>query len=79
MNYQLVIQFEAESLDDFDHLVALEEKIESLVGDSADVDGHDFGSGTGNIFIITKEPKNTFQHLKPFFERSERLDSIRVG
>jgi len=53
MNYQLGLQFAANSMADFDRLVALETKLmESLDGVGV-VDGHDFGSGTFNIFVLT--------------------------
>jgi len=59
MNYQLVLRFVANSMADFDLLVALETKlIEGL--DGAGVDGHDFGSGAFNIFIVTNKPTTTF-------------------
>ena len=53
MDYQLVLQFRGDSLGEFDAMVALEDELIERLGDSADVDGHDFGSGTGNIFIFT--------------------------
>jgi hypothetical protein len=58
MKYQLVIQLAAESLDDFDNLVVLEETIRTKLELSSNtlVDGHDFGLGEFNIFIHTDEP-----------------------
>jgi hypothetical protein len=32
----------------------------SLVGETAEMDGHDFGSGEMNIFILTDDPVATF-------------------
>lgn len=59
MKYQLVLQFAAESLEDYDRLIALEDRlIEEL--DVANVDGHDFGSGTFNVFILTDDPTTVF-------------------
>jgi hypothetical protein len=60
MKYQLVLQFAADSLEDFDRLVALENSLIDELDDIADVDGHDFGSGTFNIFILTGDPTTVF-------------------
>ena len=64
MKYQLVIQFVGESEDDFDHLIQLEDELEELLSDESEVDGHDFGSGEMNIFILTNEPNGTFEQVK---------------
>jgi hypothetical protein len=61
MDYQLVLQFAANSpMADFDRLVSLETKLMETLDDGAVVDGHDFGSGKFNIFVLTKEPTTTF-------------------
>ena len=61
MRYQLVIQFEAIYLSDFDDLMRFEEALRNAIGDSATVDGHDFGSGELNIFVLTDHPESTCQ------------------
>jgi len=43
MKYQLVLQFAAASTEDFDRLVALEDRLIGELDDLATVDGHDFG------------------------------------
>ncbi len=60
MRYQLVLQFDANSLGDFDQLVILEDKLIEKLGSVATVDGHDFGSGEFNIFVLTDEPTAAF-------------------
>ena len=60
MKYQVVLQFAADSMEDFDRLVALEDLLIEALGDLATVDGHDFGSGQFNIFILTDEPDASF-------------------
>jgi hypothetical protein len=60
MKYQLVLQFGAESPEDFDPLVGLEDKLIEELGDVATVDGHDFGSGEFNIFVLTDDPVTVF-------------------
>ena len=60
MKYQLVLQFAADSTEDFDCLVALEDRLIEELGDVATVDGHDFGSGAFNIFVLTDDPATVF-------------------
>jgi hypothetical protein len=60
MKYRLVLQFLVNSIADFDRLVALETKLIEELDLSGVVDGHDFGSGKFNIFVLTNEPATTF-------------------
>jgi hypothetical protein len=48
MKYQLVLQFRAESMMDFDELVVLEDLLIENLPPHSEVDGHDFGSGEFN-------------------------------
>jgi len=61
MDYQLVLQFRGDSLADYDAMVALENELIDELGDPADVDAHDVGSGEVNIFIIRTDPARTFR------------------
>ena len=47
-------------MEDFDRLVALEDRLIEKLGDVVAVDGHDFGSGEFNIFILTDDPATVF-------------------
>jgi hypothetical protein len=60
MKYQLVLQFAADSTEDFDRLVALEDKLIEELDDVATIDGHDFGSGEFNIFVLSDDPATVF-------------------
>ena len=61
MKAQLVLQFKTgEDLDSFDRLIRFEEELIALIGKTAEVDGHDSGSGEMNIFILTEDPIATF-------------------
>src|SRR5438093_4411286 len=73
------VQFRGDSLDDFDAMVALEEELIEQLGDSADVDGHDVGSGETNIFIFTSDPAATFRRARPVLERRQQLQSVTVA
>ena len=72
MKYQLVLQFPGESLDDFDQLIKLEDNIAAILQQQADVDGHDFGSGEANIFILTNEPATVFERLVSLLETTSK-------
>ena len=64
--FQLVLQFDCESLEAFDAIVQIEEELISLLGESADIDGHDFGSEEANIFIHTLDPTESFRRCHTF-------------
>ena len=79
MDYQLVLQFRGDSLADYDAMVALENELIAELGDSADVDGHDVGSGEVNIFIITTDPARTFRQSRVVLERNRRLGAVMAA
>ena len=64
MKYQLVLQFDAPNIQDFDFLIEIENRLESALGNLHEVDGHDFGSGEMNIFIHTNDPESAFELIK---------------
>jgi hypothetical protein len=65
LKFQLVLQLPGTTQQEFDVLVDLEESLaNALDGTSHEVDGHDFGSGTGNIFIHTNDPMRAFDLAK---------------
>lgn len=78
VNYVLVLQFSGKGLEDFEGLVELEDRLEASLGDQFDIDGHDFGSGEGNIFIFTDAPEKSFNAIKPELT-FEELKAIRVA
>jgi hypothetical protein len=55
-----VLQKAANSIDDFEDIISFEDALIGLLSGKADVDGHDFGSGEANIFIITSKPISTY-------------------
>lgn len=64
MKYQLVIQWPASSIGDYDALVAIEDTLIDNLNDGSKVDGHDAGSGEMNIFTHTDDPRSTFAAVK---------------
>ena len=47
-------------MEDFDRLVALENRLIEELDHASMVDGHDFGLGKFNIFILTDDPASVF-------------------
>ena len=78
VQYQLVLQWPAASVEDYDEMVEIEEfLIENL--DHGDVDGHDAGQGEMNIFILTDDPDATFAAVKKLFEKRRAWIDIRIA
>lgn len=75
--FQLVLQFAATDISDFDTLVAFEERLIQHLRPSATVDGHDFGCGEFNIFILTNDPVSSFERSEEV-RRSELPDYVPV-
>jgi len=64
MKHQLVFQFDGL---DFDTLISVEDALIKGLHSSADVDGHDIGSGQSNIFIFTEDPVGTLHKAREIF------------
>jgi len=79
MRYQLVLQFRGDSLADYDQMIALEDRLIEDLGHSADVDGHDCGSGETNIFISTSDPPATFWRVQQTLKQEGRLDAVTAA
>lgn len=78
MPYQLVLQFAATSLDDYDRLIQLEDGLIEELGPDL-VDGHDFGSGEFNIFIITDDVHGMFKRAQPIVNAHPYARSMTAG
>ena len=79
MIFQLVIQARGNALDDYDLLLAFEEKLSSAIGALGEVDGHDAGSGETNIFIMTDDPKATFAKAVPVLQNFDLIGLVRAA
>ena len=79
MKYQLVLQFRGDTLADYDAMIALEDRLIEDLGRSADVDGHDCGSGEVNIFIHTNNPAATFQRVAQTLREIDRLSDVTAA
>ena len=69
MQYQLVLQFGADAISNYDALIAIESQLIAALGEAA-MDGHDMGSGEANIFLSTSDPQTTFRQIAPLLERT---------
>lgn len=79
MEYQLVLQLPASSIEDYDRMIAVEEAlIEGLAG-LADVDGHDAGQGEVNIFILTDDPRQVFERIRLLPGARDIVRDLRVA
>jgi hypothetical protein len=79
MKYQLVIQFSGGSTTEFDELIGLEDSLTACITGDARVDGHDFGSGEFNIFVLTNDPNSTFRQIQTHISAQRYRASMRAG
>jgi hypothetical protein len=66
VKYQLVLQWPASSIKDYDVLIEIENVLIKNLTKPVEVDGHDAGTGEVNIFIHTDDPKRTFDEARTF-------------
>lgn len=79
MRYQVVVQFRATSPEDFNWLVGFEQTLLGGLGRSAVVDGHDFGSGEFNVFILTDDPTGAFERIRKVSTDECGQEQMRVA
>lgn len=79
MKYQLVLQFQAESLQEFDELVVLENLLIEKPPFGSEVDGHDFGSGEFNIFLLTNQPEETFYDARKTIQYKHPPQNLKAA
>ena len=64
MQFQVVVQFSAAGIETFDAFVEIEEALMQALEPEHVVDGHDFGSDEGNIFIHTNDPASVLKAIR---------------
>jgi hypothetical protein len=79
MKYQLVLQWPASSIKDYDAMIEVEDALIEKLSEANDVDGHDAGSGEVNIFIRTDDPKRAFNEVKAILGSRDFLVDARVA
>jgi hypothetical protein len=79
MKYQLVLQWTTSAARDFDAIIAIEELLDAKLSRPGEVDGHDFGSGEANIFLVTDRPEEVFREVRGILTPSGAFDDVRVA
>jgi hypothetical protein len=79
VRYILVLKWSGSSASDYEGLVDMETLLETELGDSASVDGHDFGSGEMNIFLETDEPVAAFSEVVAALGNTPRWSEVRAA
>jgi hypothetical protein len=79
VRYQLVLQFTANTTDNFDPLVYLKGKLIEALDNVAAIDGHDFGLSEFNIFILTNEPAIVFDRAHRVVRDQKLQDDMRAA
>ena len=79
MRYQLILQWPASSIEDYDSMIEIEETIIRGIGPLGKVDGHDAGSGEMNIFIFTDEPQVAFDRIKSVLGTRDFMPDLKAA
>ncbi len=79
MKYQLVIQWPAFSMKDYDAMIEVEDVLIEKLSETNEVDGHDAGAEEVNIFIRTDNPKSAFDEVKAILGSSAYWVDARVA
>jgi len=77
--YLLTLQFDENDMSDFDWLVKLENKLIDSLSSDDEVDGHDIGQGEMNIFILSRNPEQTFTEIQSQFKELMKRDDFRCA
>ena len=79
MDYQLVLQFAAQSEADHDTFILLEDDFTERLEDSAEVDGHEAVGSSFSIFITTGSPSKTFDRLRPLLSERSLIGQVTAA
>src|SRR3954467_106631 len=79
MNYQLVIKFWRQSLEEESFLATVQDELKTVLGDAATLDGYDVSDKEINMFVITPDPKHSFRRIKPVLERRATMQGVSAA
>jgi hypothetical protein len=79
MEYQLILQWPASSIKDYDTMIEIEEAVIKGLGTLGNVDGHDAGSGEMNIFIFTDHPQLAFDRIKSLLGTRDFMPDLKAA
>jgi hypothetical protein len=77
--FQLVLQFDCESPEALDAIVEIEEQLISLLGESAEVDGHDIGNKGRQHLHPHVGADGVFQEMPRVSDEQERHRQVQSG
>ncbi len=79
MRFQVVVQFDWSDADNLERLFATEQRMGAELTGDAVVDGHDFGSGEFNIFVLTNDPSQTYKCISAFLLHEGIQSQARIA
>jgi hypothetical protein len=79
MEYQIVIQWPASSMADYDRMIEIESMLIDDLSEGGEVDGHDAGSGQANIFVHAHNVQHAFAEIKALLAMQSALSSSRIA
>jgi hypothetical protein len=79
MKCQLVLQWPAHSSGDYDEMIGVEELLIAKLAAQNEVDGHDFGVGEANIFLLTDDPRRAFEEIKSILSGHSLWPDARIA
>ena len=79
MNYQLVIKFWRQSLEEESFLATVQEELKSVLGDAATLDGYDVSDKEINLFVVTPDPKQSFRRIKRVLESRATMQGVSAA
>jgi hypothetical protein len=77
--YQVVLQWPADSIGDYDALVAIENLLIKNLSPDNQTDGHDSGAGEMNIFIFSQHPQKAFEEVRAVLGGHDCWASLRAA
>jgi hypothetical protein len=79
MKYQLVLQWPAATIQDYDTMIGIENLLIEHLSAENDVDGHDAGTDEVNIFIHTSNPRGAFEEVRSILGTRDFWIDARVA
>ena len=79
MDYQLVVKFWRQSLEDETFLPAIQDELKGVLSDAAKLDGYDVSDKEINLFVVTADPKHSFRRIKTVLERRGTMRGVSAA
>jgi hypothetical protein len=76
---ELVLQFSASSIQDYDAMIELENSIITELENLGEVDGHDMGNSEMNIFVRTDNPTLAFEKIKLLIGMKDFMPELKAA